>query len=195
MSSKTKTTLALAVSIVCMMLLVGILSTINPAVFNLGGADQDQKPSLTNPLFAAYDYPVEKLKAADGVIPNYFLRDDDPDNDGDAHKYIVDEENKVAFIDLTDCVFTKVTLSSSKDADGNRYMAFAFLSKMPELGEEVSYAIGYNELRQSTSDSIMVPIPADAVCLVIYYQDKGPDVEQVIYAPRAIQFTGNKYLY
>ena len=190
MSSKTKTTLALAVSIVCMMLLVGILSTINPSVFNFGGTSQDGKPGLTNPLFGSYDYPMDKLEPADGVITYYFANDDDGENDADAHKYLVDDQNKVAFIDLSDCVFTKVTFYNNTE----KWMAFAFLTEMPELGHAVSYATGYNSMRESSSDSVTMPIPANATVLAVYYQDCD-DTSFTSYAPRGITFSANRYGY
>ena len=196
MSSKTKTTLALVVSIVCMMLLVGILSTINPSVFNFGGTSQDGKPGLTNPLYGSYDYPMGKLEPADGVITYYFApkpdgtNDDDGTNDVDAHKYLVDAQNKVAFIDLTDCVFSKVTFYNSAE----KWMAFAFLTEMPELGRAVSYATGYNSMRESSSDSVTMPIPANATVLAVYYQDCD-DVSFTSYVPRGITFSANRFGY
>ena len=196
MSSKTKTTLALAVSVVCMMLLVGILSTINPSVFNFGGTSQDGKPGLTNPLYGSYDYPMDKLEPADGVITYYFApkldgtNDDDGTNDVDAHKYLVDAQNKVAFIDLTDCVFSKVTFYNNTE----KWMAFAFLTEMPELGRAVSYATGYNSMRESSSDSVTMSIPANATVLAVYYQDCD-DESFTSYVPRGITFSANRFGY
>ena len=87
---------------------------------------------------------------------------------------------RVAFIDISGCEFDTVRFGTSFTA---KNMAYTFLTEMPELGDSVSYATGYEYNHSmnwvfdtdyqydSNFESEAIEIPSDATVLVIYYVD------------------------
>ena len=117
-----------------------------------------------------YDFPMENLVADHGVI-RYF---DEADN-----KFLYLKDYKVAFIDITDTVFDYVILTPADRED--KWMGYAFVTEMPEIGAKVSYAEGYNTFK---SGNYEIEIPENAKYLVVYYMDSYSE----LYYPGAIRF-------
>ena len=132
--------------------------------------------NLQDATLEEYDLPMEYL-VADHAVINYF------GSGADKHKFMYhknkDEECKVALIDITDTVFNYVTLTPADRED--KWMGYTFLTELPEIGEVVSYAEGYDTVVDGNYE---IEIPEDAKYLVVYYMD---DYDELYY-PGAITF-------
>ena len=132
--------------------------------------------NLQDGTLEAYDLPMEYL-VADHAVINYFGKDADKD------KFIYhknkDDECKVAVIDITDTVFESVILTPADRED--TWMGYTFLTELPEIGELVSYANGYDTVEEYTGE---IEIPENAKYLVVYYMDNYNE----LYYPGGIRF-------
>ena len=128
---------------------------------------------LQNPALDTYEYPMAAVKPADGTIAYGLAKPTD-------RKYIVYQDEKVAFIEITDTVFNTVTLKVG--AQGKIY--YSFLTEMPQLNGLPSYAFNYNTFEMSLDD-VTVEIPGNAKYLAVYYQED----YSTIFCPAAITFS------
>ncbi len=129
--------------------------------------------TLQDSTLEEYELPMEYLVGDKAVIKYY-------DSQKDTNKFICDGSCRVAFIEITDTVFNYVTLTPVADRD-DKWMGYAFLTEMPEIGDVVSYAAGYDTFK---SGNYEVEIPDDAKYLVVYYMD---DYDELYY-PGSIKF-------
>ena len=128
--------------------------------------------TLQDNTLDAYDLPMEYLVAEKAVIKYYATGND-------KNKFMVDGTNRVALINITNTVFNTVTLTPANRDD--KWMGYAFLTDMPEIGDAVSYATGYNTFKDYEGE---FEIPEDAKYLAIYYMDS----EDELYYPAGIKF-------
>ena len=126
--------------------------------------------NLQDDSLDSYDFPMQNL-VADHAVIRYFDRAD--------NKFMYLDDNKVAFIDITDTVFDFVVLTAADRLD--QWMGYAFVTEMPKIGEVVSYATGYTSIKTGNYE---IEIPEDAKYLVIYYMDAYDE----LYYPGAIRF-------
>lgn len=130
---------------------------------------------LQNPALDIYEYPMAAVRPAEGTIGYALPKPKD-------RKYMVYEEEKVAFIDITDTVFNTVSLKVGPQGQ----IWYSFLSEMPTLNGLPSYAFNYSTFETSIDD-VTVTIPANAKYLVVYYQESN----SVKFCPSAITFSKN----
>ena len=126
--------------------------------------------NLQDSTLEEYDLPMEYLVGDKAVIKYY---------DDKTNKFICDGTNRVAFVEITDTVFNYVILTPADRED--KWMGYAFLTEMPEIGEVVSYAEGYDTFKDGNYE---IEIPEDAKYLVIYYMDSYDE----LYYPGGIKF-------
>ena len=134
-----------------------------------GGSDTPDSGEPTPPLkddtLSMYSYPMMELAPSIGTI-RY----------NDTHKFVENHEYKVALIDITGTVFDKVTIGVNAADD---WFGYTFLKAEPVVDQVVSYATGYSGMQQlestATEYEVTVDIPTDAIYLVVYYQDPGPE--------------------
>ena len=127
--------------------------------------------NLQDASLDSYDFPMQNLVADHAVIRYY--------DNGDS-KFLYVDDNKVAFIDITNTTFDYVILTSDRD---DAWMGYAFVTEMPEIGEIASYAEGYTTFKTGNYE-IEAEIPSDAKYLVVYYMDAYDE----LYYPTAIRF-------
>ena len=122
-------------------------------------------PPSADEIPSIYAYPIEELTPSIGTIR--YNTD---------HLFVENHEYKVAFIDVTDTPYDKVTVGVNSAGD---WYGYTFLNAEPVVDQVVSYATGYTGMvcvdSTDTHYEDTVEIPEDAVYLVIYYQDAGPD--------------------
>ena len=147
--------------------------------FTKEAAFVDPLEELQDETLSKYEYPMDAVIPADGAI--FYWED---------HKYTADANCKAAFIEITDTVFDTVTIGVDPKIG---YAGWAFLTKMPALGESASYATGYDTFHWTDAgySPENIVIPQDATYLVIYYQDS----VNVPYCPESITFTQSTYSY
>ena len=131
----------------------------------------------------AYNYPMDTIEPIDGYINH---SDNAAANNGKYHylRHKADNE-RYAFIDLTDLDYNTVTLTGPANGEATN---FAFLSKMPtENSELINYAIGYNDCIWYSfgCGSITLSIPENATCLAILYNYS----DQTVTCPQSIVFS------
>ncbi len=124
--------------------------------------EYDPASPLRDTTLTSYSYPMEYVTPAEGTIL---------DSNG---KYEVVDNGKysVALIDITGCVFDKVTLVAN--AESGRQPEWCFLTEMPTLGQVAPFCDGYTALvtpDDETATEVTVEIPEDATVLAVYYQD------------------------
>ena len=139
--------------------------------------------SLRDGTLDSYALPLSSIVSSDGAITSYFA-DDDPSQ----NKYMTDSVNKVAFIDLSGCAFDEIVFGGN-DA---KSLGFTFLTKLPKLGEKVSYALGYHGVyvssRGAGESSLPIAIPSDAKILAVTFASAGEGGAVVSTLPSAITF-------
>ena len=135
--------------------------------------------NIQSPTDSTYDFPIEYLVPANGSIryekDHLFVKDD---TSSSSRNYAV------AFVDITDCAFEQVELFPLQKSS-SVWVGWTFLTELPAVGEQVSYASGYASFVWA-EESVTVDIPADAKYLVVWYQDGWEERE--LYRPVSIIF-------
>jgi len=142
--------------------------------------------NLQDSTLSEYDMPMEYLVADHAVIDYWGEKDNKFIYHKDSEK---DLEWKVAVIDITGTVFERVILTPA--ARKSKWMGYTFLTELPQIGEVVSFASGYNGFKEADSGKVIadaeIEIPEDANYLVVYYMDS----YTVLYYPGAISFVND----
>ena len=148
--------------------------------FTKEGNVVDPLEELRDNTLPKYEYPMNEVLPADGVI--FYWKD--------GHYYNTHDTYRVAFIEITGTVFDTVTLTKNLNADK---VGWAFLTKMPALGESASYATGYETFHWSDEGYSPedIVIPKGATYLAVYYQDSVTEP----FCPETITFKQSTYSY
>ena len=167
--------------------LLGTLTSCSDKEKGDGGKDKPTPvtvdASLRDTSLDSYALPLSSVVSSDGAITSYFA-----DEDANQNKYMTDSVNKVAFIDLSGCAFDEIVFGGN-DA---KSLGFTFLTKLPKLGEKVSYALGYHGVyvssRGAGESSLPIAIPSDAKILAVTFASAGEGGAVVSTLPSAITF-------
>ena len=148
--------------------------------FTKEGAFVDPLEELQDETLSKYEYPMDAVIPAEGVI--FYWKD--------GHYYNTHDTYRVAFIEITDTVFDTVTLTKNPKATK---VGWALLTDMPALGESASYAPGYETFHWSDEGYSPedIVIPKEANYLAVYYQDSVDEP----FCPETITFTQSTYSY
>ena len=148
--------------------------------FTKEGTVVDPLEELRDDTLPKYEYPMnEVIPTTDGAI--FYWTD---------HKYTAHDTYRVAYIEITGTVFDTVTLTKNLKASK---VGWAFLTKIPALGEVASYAEGYDTFHWTDEgySSEDIVIPTDANYLAVYYQDSVTEP----FCPETITFNQTTYSY
>ncbi|MBR6546447.1 MAG: hypothetical protein IKT72_05940, partial [Clostridia bacterium] len=98
-----------------------------------------------------------------------------------------DSGHRVGFVDVSDRDYTKVSFVVGDNSKG--YLGYSFLTEIPEIGENASYASGYSgfvEHEGMKGRTISVSVPSNAKAVMIWMQDNGDSTD---FSPASIALT------
>ena len=105
------------------------------------------------------------------------------------HEFVAsgDSGHRVGFVDISDRDYAKVSFVVGDNSKG--YLGYSFLTEIPEIGENASYASGYSgfvEHEGMKGRTISVSVPSNAKAVMIWMQDNGDSTD---FSPASIALT------
>ena len=113
----------------------------------------------------AYEYPMDTITPTNG----YINHGGNSGNNKDHYLRLMVDNERYAFIDITNLDYNTVTLTGPANGEATNY---TFLTKIPTVDDEkINYAIGYSDCVWYSlgNGDITVNIPENATCLAILY--------------------------